>query len=265
MSDGVLGLIGVVISVFGTFCIAVYNKHNTKKQNEENEETQRMVLASQKDFEVQMLAREQEFQEKLAQKQINADVILKSRLHWIDNTKEIASEFLIDSLKLVSLNALLVENYSNITVWKNIEYANYTEIKNDKVDEKRKKEAIELETTIEKMLLDYKENIIESNRQINELIYRTSKNSTLLSLNFGDNDENNEITDSVKDINNYLRTITQEVKDLEYVVGDEEVAWSSKIEKSVAERTIVNQKVEKLTIILRDYFKKEWEKVKEGE
>ncbi|EGO7788316.1 hypothetical protein FKJ76_002681, partial [Enterococcus faecalis] len=44
-----------------------------------------------------------ELQKEITQKQIDADVILKSRMHWIDNTKNIASEFLIDSLKLVTL------------------------------------------------------------------------------------------------------------------------------------------------------------------
>ncbi|NRE71035.1 hypothetical protein HR100_11335, partial [Enterococcus faecium] len=103
------------------------------------------------------------------------------------------------------------------------------------------------------------------NNQINELIYRTSKNNTLLLLNFGDNDENNKIIDLVKDINNCLRRVTREVKDLEYIVDDEEVDWLNKIEKSYTEQTAINQKVEKLTLLLRNYYKKEWEKVKEGE
>ncbi|EGO7919268.1 hypothetical protein FFQ45_002589, partial [Enterococcus faecalis] len=42
----------------------------------------------------------EELQKEITQKQIDADVILKSRIHWIDSTKNIASEFLIDSLKL---------------------------------------------------------------------------------------------------------------------------------------------------------------------
>ncbi|EOH66084.1 hypothetical protein [Enterococcus mundtii] len=206
-----------------------------------------------------------EKQHQLEQKKIDADIISKSRIHWIDNTKDIASEFLVDSLRLVSLNTMLVENYSNIATWKNLEYKNYTEIKNDKIDKKRKEEAIEFEKTIETMLRDYKENIIQSNNQINELIYRTSKNNTLLLLNFGDNDENNKIINLVKDINNCLRRVTREVKDLEYIVGDEEVDWLNKIEKSYTEQTAINQKVEKLTLLLRNYYKKEWEKVKEGE
>ncbi|PJK24557.1 hypothetical protein [Enterococcus mundtii] len=98
MSDGVLGLIGVVISVFGTYCIAVYNKHNTKKQNKENEETQRMVLTSQKDFEVQMLAREQEFQEKLTQKQIDANLKAKARIEWITQVRVQSADFITNCL-----------------------------------------------------------------------------------------------------------------------------------------------------------------------
>ncbi|HCD7931627.1 TPA: hypothetical protein ND647_001920, partial [Enterococcus faecium] len=45
----------------------------------------------------------------------------------------------------------------------------------------------------------------------------------------------------------------------------EEVDWLNKIEKSYTEQTAINQKVEKLTLLLRNYYKKEWEKVKEGE
>lgn len=219
----------------------------------------------QQKFQRELNDNQQLFQKEIAKKQIDADVILKSRLHWIDNTKSIASEFLIDSLKLVTVNTSLVENYSNVAIWKKLEYKNYTEIKNDKIDKKRKEEAIEFEKTIETMLRDYKENSIQSNNQKNELIYRTSKNNTLLLLNFGDNDENNEIINLVKDINNCLRRVTREVKDLEYIVDDEEVDWLNKIEKSYTEQTAINQKVEKLTLLLRNYYKREWEKVKEGE
>ena len=105
MSDGVLGLIGVGISVFGTFCIAVYNKHNTKKQNEENEETQRMVRANQKDFEVQMLAREQEFQEKLTQKQRDAKVKAKARIEWITEVRYLVSKYLSYLFDIKLLNS----------------------------------------------------------------------------------------------------------------------------------------------------------------
>ncbi|MEX1437085.1 hypothetical protein [Enterococcus sp. C53] len=94
MSDGVLGLIGVGISLFGTIGITIYNQYNTKKQNEENEKTQRMIRASQRDFEVQMLAREQEFQEKITQKQIDANLKAKARIEWINGVRQKSSELI---------------------------------------------------------------------------------------------------------------------------------------------------------------------------
>ncbi|EGO7927465.1 hypothetical protein FFQ54_002294, partial [Enterococcus faecalis] len=58
--------------------------------------------------------------------------------------------------------------------------------------------------------------------------------------------------------------ITNETKELEVLVGDENVNWNMKIEESTARKKIINEKVEELTLKLRDYYKKEWEKVKEG-
>lgn len=265
MSDGVLGLIGVVISVFGTFCIAVYNKHNTKKQNEENEETQRMVLASQKDFEVQMSAREQEFQEKLTQKQIKADVILKSRLHWIDNTKNIASEFLIDALRIVTLNVLLVNKFIELKKWRKIEQDNTLKIKSDDINLEDKDSVIDFDKKVKKIIDNQLESISKINIEINDLMHRTSKGYTLLSLNFSDNEENKGIIDSIKEINNDLRRATRELKEVEtsIVYGDDDgIGISNDID---AKKTSINKKVDNLTITLRDYYKKEWEKVKAGE
>ncbi|MFH7553152.1 hypothetical protein, partial [Enterobacter hormaechei] len=129
-------------------------------------------------------------------------------------------------------------------------------------DEKEK--ATKLKKTVEKKILDYKEIVSQSYIQVNELIYRTSKNNTLLLLNFSNNIENNEIIDLVKFINSNLRIITNETKELEVLVGDENVNWNMKIEESTARKKIINEKVEELTLKLRDYYKKEWEKVKEG-
>ncbi|HFD1648348.1 hypothetical protein [Enterococcus faecium] len=59
MSDGVLGLIGVGISVISTIGIAIYNQRNVKKQNAENEKTQNIIRKQQKEFESQMLVQQQ--------------------------------------------------------------------------------------------------------------------------------------------------------------------------------------------------------------
>ncbi|MFA1429036.1 hypothetical protein [Enterococcus faecalis] len=205
-----------------------------------------------------------ELQKEITQKQIDADVILKSRIHWIDNTKDIASEFLIDSLKLVTLNANLVEHCYNITIWRELQHKNFLKLKEKDLGTDEKEKATKFKKTVEKKILDYKEIVSQSNIQVNELIYRTSKNNTLLLLNFSNNIENNEIIDLVKFINSNLRIITNETKELEVLVGDENVNWNMKIEESTARKKIINKKVDELTLKLRDYYKKEWEKVKEG-
>ena len=205
-----------------------------------------------------------ELQKEITQKQIDADVILKSRMHWIDNTKNIASEFLIDSLKLVTLNANLVEHYYKITALRELQHNNSLKLKEKDLDTDEKEKATKIKKTVEKEILAYKEIVSQSNIQVNELIYRTSKNNTLLLLNFSNNIKNNEIIDLVKFINSNLRIITNKTKELEVLVGDENVNWNMKIEESTARKKIRNKKVDELTLKLRDYYKKEWEKVKEG-
>lgn len=265
MSDGVLGLIGVCISVIGTIWISRSNQRNTEKQNEENKETQRIIQSSQKDFEVQMSVRQQEFQEKLTQKQINADVILKSRLHWIDDTKSIASEFLVDALKIVTLNELLVNKFIALNTLKKTEQKNTSKIKSDDTNSEGKNTAIDFDKKLKEIIKDQIESISKISIEINDLIHRTSKGYTLLSLNFSDNDENKGIIDSIKEINNDLRRVTREVKEVEtsIVYGDVDgIGISNRIN---TEKTSINEKVDNLTITLRDYYKNEWERVKAGE
>ncbi|MGM0293151.1 MULTISPECIES: class 1 fructose-bisphosphatase [Enterococcus] len=265
MSDGMLGLIGVIISLVVSSIIAKCNQNNNKKQNDENKETQHIIQSSQKEFEVQMLARQQEFQEKLTQKQIKADVILKSRLHWIDNTKSIASEFLIDVLRIVTLDALLVNKYISIKIWRDVEQKNISSIQSDNTNSDDKDFKINFDIKAKKIIDDQIESISKINNEINDLMYKTSKEYTLLLLNFSENDENNNIIKSIKAINNDLRRVTTKVEEAQSSFGDDNVDWI-KINNSISsEKAAINQKVEELTIILRDYYKKEWEKVKAGE
>ncbi|HHE2689808.1 TPA: hypothetical protein ACO6SU_002685, partial [Enterococcus faecium] len=114
MSDGVLGLIGMGISLIGTIGITIYNQRSVKKQNAENERTQRMVRASQKDFEVQILAREQEFQEKLTQKQIDANLKAKARIEWINDVRGLAARFISNFYELKKNETDFEEKYIEI-------------------------------------------------------------------------------------------------------------------------------------------------------
>lgn len=114
MSDGILGLIGVFVSLAGTIGISIYNQKKIKEQNSENEETQRIILTSQKDFEVQMLVRQQEFQEKLTQKQIDANLKAKARIEWINGVRQKSSEFISLLLSLQKDEVVFQEQWLKV-------------------------------------------------------------------------------------------------------------------------------------------------------
>ncbi|EMF0589537.1 TPA: hypothetical protein QFP75_001209 [Enterococcus faecium] len=206
-----------------------------------------------------------EKQHQMEQKKIDADIISKSRMHWIDNTKDIASEFLINSLRIVTLNAMLVDKFTSIKKWSEVEQKNILIMEDENSNFEDKDIAINFNKKIKKMKADQKESISKINNEINDLMYRASKDYTLLLLNFSKNDENNSIINSIRDINNDLRRVTRELKESENPVGDEVVYWIKIKDKVTHEKSSINKKVEQLTVDLRDYYKKEWEKVKAGE
>lgn len=261
MSDGVLGLISVGISVIGTIGIAIYNQYNTKKQNEENKEIQRFIESSQKDFEVQMSVRQQEFQEKLAQKQINADVILKSRLHWIDNTKDIASEFLVDVLALAATTKLSIKKMQELDVWRFIEFDNENKLKEEQSEEK-KNEYIALDVSTKKKIQSYLEDYYNKASEINRLNYEVNKNYTILLLNFSNNTENKLIIELINKINSDIKKLINQSNKVQNI--GEEINWGNELIIAEKINTNINDEENELTKVLRDYYKEEWEKVKVG-
>lgn len=242
MSDGVLGLIGVGISVFGTFCIAVYNKHNTKKQNEENEETHRMVRSSQKDFEVQMLARQQEFQEKLTQKQIDANLKAKARIEWIQEVRRLVSEYLVVIHKVGELSFLLKEN--NIKKEQAIR-KNQSTLGRREISESNKQYAIEtaLNEKERKKLLSELEN----------QKYKALAISEQLVLYFSNQKEHEKIRRSL----NNIKEIIIDIYNKAYGPG---ISENYHDEKS----PILNENSEELSEEIGKYLKIEWDKAKQG-
>lgn len=205
-----------------------------------------------------------EKQQQMEQKKIDADIISKSRMHWIDNTKDIASEFLIDALRIVTLNAMIVDKFISIKPWSEVEQQNNLLIKNDNTNFEDKDTAINLNKKINEMKAEQKESLSKIKNEINDLMYRVSKDYTLLLLNFSNNDENNSIINSIREINSDLRRVTRELEESENPVGNEAVNWIKINDKITFEKTNINKKVEQLTVDLRDYYKEEWEKVKQG-
>ncbi len=241
MSDGVLGLIGVVISVFGTFCIAVYNKHNTKKQNEENEETQRMVLASQKDFEVQMSAREQEFQEKLTQKQIDANLKAKARIKWITEVRNLVSKYLsylFDIKILVSRMQDIEEELSGLEKKMNQEPTYINRQKELKIKQLKKEE---------ELMICIQESILTAEKIL---------------LHFSKKDEHKAIETELSDSVDIIKDIeAREARPGFYNLH------LPKTDKTYASemRGLIDNSITSIRNIFREYLKTEWDRAKKGD
>ncbi|PQC26051.1 hypothetical protein [Enterococcus faecium] len=245
MSDGVLGLIGMGISLIGTIGITIYNQRSVKKQNEENEGTQRMVRASQKDFEVQMLAREQEFQEKLTQKQIDANLKAKARIEWISEVRRLVSEYLVVIHKVGELLFLLKEN--NIKKKQEIRRNQSTLGKDSReILESNKQYAIETdlnEKELKKLLSE-----LENQK------YKALAISEQLVLYFSNQKEYEKIRKSL----NNIKGIIIDIYNKAYGPDISETYYDEK-------SPILNENSEELSEEIGKYLKIEWDRAKKGE
>lgn len=92
--------------------------------------------------------------------------------------------------------------------------------------------------------------------------------STLIRLQFSDNDENNVVVDEVMNCVNVAKRFINDVSSLDTFnrTDEENVIIFSKYEKVIIQLNQENyQRLENLTNLLRRYFKNEWEKAKLGE
>lgn len=197
----------------------------------------------------------------MEQKKIDADIISKSRMHWIDNTKDIASEFLVDALKATAITKLSIEKLKEIYIYRDIEFENGEKLKIEETD--KKQDYLAIDDTVKRQIKTLKEFHHDNSIEINRLSNDINKNYTLLTLNFSDNDENRKIINSIDKINDDIRRFIRVSNDLQKLGN--QIDWDEKIKDAKATNKIINDEVNKLTIILRDYYKKEWEKVKAGE
>lgn len=185
-------------------------------------------------------------QKNMDQKKIDADIISKSRMHWIDNSKSITSQFITDALMLGAQYKMFIEKIKQYNILKK-----HIEIE---VKEKKKVEA-------RRDLKKFDKEMIERVDKINNSLNDVSKNHLLIKLNFSNNFEHEQILNLVTTMYERLRKVSlngwvqyYDDKDLEKQLNN--------IIKVFHDNSL---DAESLTNSLRDYYKKEWIKVKKGE
>lgn len=191
---------------------------------------------------------------KLEQKKINADIISKSRMQWINETKKLTSDFLNDSSFLLAQITLFCEKNLQISVY-NEELLKLNKAKKSASVTNQIKNLESLIDTIDQQQL---ENI----GALNDLLEKMSRSRFLIKLQFSNNEENKSIVDKVENITDSIRDFTLNTRWAQYSSLEEK----KKLAKlSITLRENKQKEIEELVEILRGYYKKEWEKVKKGE
>lgn len=191
---------------------------------------------------------------KLEQKKIDADIISKSRMQWINETRKLVSDFMNDASLLLAQITLFCE--------KNVQVSEYC-VKLDNIEmSKNTNKVMDDIKQLEKLIDIVDQQQVVNVAALNGLQEKMSRSRLLIKLQFSDNKENNLIVEKVESITNYIRifilksTWSQDfsLKDKKKLVGE-----------SIALRESEQKEIEELVEILREYYKKEWEKVKSGE
>lgn len=187
-------------------------------------------------------------QKKIEQKKIDADIISKSRIHWIDNSRTITSQFITDSLFLGAHYKMFIEKiyqYNQLNLPERILI---------ETDYARKMK-------LNKELDDFNTDMHKRVDTINNLLGNVSKNHLLIKLNFSNNFEHEQI----------IHLVTMMYKRLEkgslhgWVQYDNQETLNAELENFKKLFYDNSRDAELLTNALRDYYKKEWRKVKKGE
>lgn len=206
-----------------------------------------------------------ESQRKMEQKKIDADIISKSRMHWIDSTKDISSEFMTNSLRLGSLNVTYAEQnqiyrdkVSKISMIKN-------RLNDPSIKSKSPEIYQELKDVVEHWINigndKFNQQMYKLQDNLNESMEENKKTYLLIVLNFSNNEENLPIIQLAKEIHEELRKLSLSIMVLQ---NESNSTLQSKIKEIAQIRDDNVVKVNRLAELLRDYYKKEWEKVKSG-
>ncbi len=223
-------LIGVVIQLIINFKI---NKSNNELKKQIEKDNRYMA-------------------NKWNQKKIDADIISKSRMQWINETKKLTSDFMNDSSFLLAIT-LFCE--------KSLQYEAYS-IKWKGLNEVKKTSKIreELER-LDTIMNNIDQQQLNNVTIINNYQENMHRNRLLIKLQFSDNDENNLIVRKVESITNDIRQFTLNIGWSEYANIKEK---EELVKKAKELREIEQKEIEELVDVLRKYYKKEWEKVKTG-
>lgn len=201
-------------------------------------------------------------QKEMDQKKIDADIISKSRMHWIDNTKMITSTFITDSLslganfkmfteKIVQHNGILIDmkNLREMSMNKKIPQSERNKAKED------------YEHWINEGSKIFNQDMQNRVDEINDLLKKNSNSYMLIKLNFSNNDENNEVVRLASEIYEGLKRHSLKAGWNQFA-SEEDLILSLQNTDRIFKENSLN--AEKFTELLRDYYKREWEKVKIG-
>lgn len=195
-------------------------------------------------------------QKKMNQQKIDADIISKSRMHWMDNAKIITSDFITIALNLGAHFKMFTEKVIQIN---NINSRIILLEKNgiSHLSKTEKEEYTELKNAI-KFLNSEMQTRVDT---INKLLDSLAKNFLLIKLNFTKNVEHQNILDLVEKIDSRLTKHSLSDGWIQFGTDEE-------LKQSVENTNLIfnenSRDTEILTTELSNYFKKEWEKVKQG-
>lgn len=240
------------VPFIGTLITAIINVWLSYTQKKKSQE-----------FDLKLREKQNEFEKNMTKQKIDADIISKSRMHWMDETKEIATEFLNTSLSLGSHNTMYAEKclqYQEYTMRSIIMKAKSTD-KNIKLKERNEAKLI-YEAWKNHDQEKFDEEMQKRVEKINDTMEINKKTYMLLKLNFSDNEENNKIIDLAKEIHEDLRKTSLSNSWMQF---DEPDKMKEKVGKNRKSRDKNALMINELVDLLREYYKKEWEKVKLGQ
>ena len=190
-----------------------------------------------------------------------ADLVSTARIKWLDNTKNITSEFIKDVLMINEHYVM----YMQKTVWLDSHPENISLTKS--TIKRRENEGLNNEE-FKESLADFENDIEQYNDEMKEkldviksLQDKIEKNSLLIKLNFSENKENNEIVSICDHISYDLRKYGFVFENIQSQKTEVKLKELNTCIKRISEH---NEDLASLTDKLRDYNKKEWEKIKLG-
>lgn len=233
----ILAFLGVALSVY-------LSNRNNKKMADRNEHFQKRLMDIQaKDQKINEEKR-QAFEEKIANKQIDADIKAKSRIKWLNTTREISAEIISSANQVASTVNTIISNYALLE-----------KIENHDITPTYENEA----QAIEKLEKANK----SAAERANEARYIVVGKTALFRMYFGPNEENDRLLDKSEKV----LTLCNEIFDFYTNYTDGKTG-----KKAVELETDFENKLNGGESILNDfsdscrsYYQNEWHRAKNGE